>query len=374
MGKSKQLNVWVMATEFEPHIMGGLGTVATQLVKGLKHRRLRLTVLSQTRTPDLKVDRVSGIKVIRFPRTQQYYNRTLNGYMSDPLIKWLRKAKLPRPDVIHAHSLQFARAAIILARRYRVPLVYTCHSITSSRIKGSIANQSEIVRAADRVIAPSLWLKGELGRLYPKAASKMTVIPHGADAYRLKRRVKPEKLLYAGRLVRSKGVEPLIRAVALLSPRYKKIRLTIVGKGSVGYTKELRALTKRLKIGPRIRFRGFLPHNKLQRKYAHYGAVIVPSREESFCLVALEAMANGVPLVSTRAGGLKEFVNHSNAHIIRFVRSKDIAHAIGGVLAKRKQTRIRIRRAKVTASRYTWRRASLQYVKLFRQVRSSGTV
>jgi len=81
-------------------------------------------------------------------------------------------------------------------------------------------------------------------------------------------------------------------------------------------------------VANRIRWVRKKPYAAVQRMYASYGAVIIPSKTESFCLVALEAMANGVPLISTLSGGLKEFVNKRNAQIIRSVDRASIAKAI----------------------------------------------
>jgi glycogen(starch) synthase len=117
---------------------------------------------------------------------------------------------------------------------------------------------------------------------------------------------------------------------------------SVIGKGLPHYQKHLRDLARKLGIQSRIRWLGFLPHRQVQRLYASHGAVIVPSKQESFCLVALEAMANGIPLVCTRAGGLKEFVHHGNAQIIRSVNGKAIERAVQAMWRNPKRTRQRI--------------------------------
>ncbi|MBJ8194057.1 glycosyltransferase, partial [Bacillus cereus] len=78
------------------------------------------------------------------------------------------------------------------------------------------------------------------------------------------------------------------------------IHLTIVGKGKS--MKSSRALTRRLGISKNIHWIPNRKNEEVLAMYSSYGAVIVPSKKESFCLVALEAMASGVPLVSTLSG------------------------------------------------------------------------
>jgi glycosyltransferase involved in cell wall biosynthesis len=273
-----------------------------------------------------------------------------------------------KPELIHVHSLEFAKAALLLKRQYRIPVVYTCHSLVSARSHSQMVrrkNQALLIRQADQITVPSYWLKNAIRKQHTGSASRITVIPHGVNAIIKGSRVRPYQLLFVGRLLPGKGIEALIRSVALLSVHNRQIRLTVIGKGSPKYQKHLRDLARKLGIQSRIRWLGFLPHRQVQRLYASHGALVVPSKLESFCLVALEAMANGIPLVSTRAGGLKEFVHDGNAQIIRSVNGKAIERAVQAMWRNPKRTRQRIIKAKVVAKRYSWRSAALQYKMLF---------
>src|SRR6185312_2056230 len=122
-----------------------------------------------------------------------------------------------------------------------------------------------------------------------------------------------------GRVVPSKGIEELLQAVARLSNYYPTISLDVIGTGSANYMSKLQALTQWL---------GYKGHSSLLRMYSQYGAVVMPSKQESFGLVALEALANGIPLVSSRSGGLAEFVDSNVAEVIPHIAASDIAHAI----------------------------------------------
>jgi glycogen synthase len=110
-------------------------------------------------------------------------------------------------------------------------------------------------------------------------------------------------LLYAGRLDSRKGVDTVIRALALLPDA----SLVIAGRGDEEYAAELRQLAASIDVSSRVTFT-VLSREELVRAYADADVVVFPSRwEEPFGLVPLEAMACGTPVVATGTGGSGEF-------------------------------------------------------------------
>jgi glycogen(starch) synthase len=359
--KRRPPTVWVLTKEYSPHIIGGLGMVATELTKA-SSAAVKICVVTRSRSRSVRLVKNNRVTVLRIPAHKFH-------------VRGIRTATAryfsTKPDVIHVHSLELARAALWLKRKYRVPILYTCHSLSDTG-KGMRQRrrkqQARLIRHAKQVVVPSRWLKNGVRTTFPGSVSKIRVIPHGVHSAARASRTDVHRLLYVGRLLRGKGIEPLIRSVSSLSARNRQVRLTIVGKGSSGYQRRLKALVRRKGIRSRIRWRGFVPHHKLRRLYATHGAVVVPSTKESFCLVALEAMANGIPLVSTRAGGLKEFVNPRNAQIISSITHKGITRAIRTMWKNPKKTRQRIAIARRAAKRYTWRRAAARYSAVYRRL------
>jgi glycogen synthase len=184
-----------------------------------------------------------------------------------------------------------------------------------------------------------------------------------------KSRRPPHHLLFVGRLVPLKGIEQLLKAVAILKRKNKKVNLTIIGKGGQAYVKRLKTLCKEWGIHANVNFLGFRKPGQVQKMYASYGAVIMPSTMESFGLVALEAMASGVPLVATRSGGLAEIVNSKVAQVIPRVEGKAIAAAIEQMWNNAPLTNRRVKAGRILASRYKWPRVANQYIKLFQIIR-----
>lgn len=374
MSSESKLKVWVMTSEFQPRIVGGLGVVATHLTKMLSKVGANVTVLCTGNSNRLTVSNPnSNLRILRFPKNSKYYNRTNRSFIAEAIMRSAAAKGCAKPDIIHVHSIEFADTAKLAGKRFGIPIVYTCHSLASQGIASAQGkNQTKLLHIARRVIVPSNWQAKVTKNLYPRMdGSKITVIPHGVIASSKNATGAPHKLLYVGRLIPSKGVEPLIKAVALLARNKSQVQLTIVGSGQKSYSNKLRSLARQGGIVNKIRWAEKTPHEKVQRMYSSYGAVIIPSKKESFCLVALEAMANGVPLISTVSGGLKEFVNPNNARIIHSVDSKHIAQAIRAFWNNPSQAKKRVIHARSTASRYRWPEIARKYLSLFYRLKET---
>ncbi len=109
-----------------------------------------------------------------------------------------------------------------------------------------------------------------------------------------------------GRLVREKGVEILIEAMAGVLAAHPEAKLVVAGAGPYEH---LAARARALGIGHKVSFAGFVSDD-LARLYAIADVAVFPSLYEPFGIVALEAMAAGVPVVSSDVGGLREVVTH----------------------------------------------------------------
>ncbi|WP_161793385.1 glycosyltransferase family 4 protein [Cohnella kolymensis] len=368
MTKLRSPSVWVMTKEYGPAIIGGLGTVATELTKALKDSNVKTDVITASVHRAFRFTRGSRTAILRLPFSNRFYRGKRLTFRPHSIRRITARYLHRKPDVIHVHSLEFAQAALFFKRKYRIPVVYTCHSLVSKRGGRHTfrsKNQGKLLRRSNRIIVPSLWLKQQLRKRYPAAARRAIVIPHGVKSVSSRSGSKRYRLLFVGRLFKEKGIESLIRSVSLLSVKNRQVRLTVIGKGSRKYSKRLKSIARKKGISSKIRWRGFVPHKKVQRLYKAYGAVVVPSRKESFCLVALEAMASGIALVTTRAGGLKEFVNRDNAQIITGMNSKAIARAIQAMWDNPQRTLKRIRKGKLVAKRYSWRRTAARYKSVF---------
>ena len=117
------------------------------------------------------------------------------------------------------------------------------------------------------------------------------------------------RVLYAGRLYRRKRVDVLLRAAAILRDRIPAIEVRIVGDGPCA--KVLHRMTRELKLAETVRWLGYVAMAQLAEEYKRADVFCLPSVQEGFGIVLLEAMAAERPIVAARAGAIPEVVPHA---------------------------------------------------------------
>lgn len=235
-----------------------------------------------------------------------------------------------RYDVIFSHYWLSAQAGAALAERWEAPHAAMFHTLAEVKLRAR-ASQSEpparleaerrLVHAVDRIVAATEHERRLLTQIYRAPAQRVSVIPLGVDLERFAPRpqaearaalgIDPEErmILAIGRIEPLKGLDILIRALAQLSDR-RHVVLSIIGGDdrTVADVARLRQLAAELGVADAVRFLGSRPHEVLPAYYNAADVVAVPSFYESFGLVAVEAMASGVPVVASRVGGLASTV------------------------------------------------------------------
>jgi len=295
---------------------------------------------------------------------------------------WARQENLDF-RLIHSHYWLSGWAGRRLSQLWGIPWAHMAHTL--ARVKDRdrppgaapeadqrVAVELEIVRSANRLIAPTNQEVEDLAFLYGADRGCVSVIPPGVDAGifapaetdELHRRLgigAGEKVvLYTGRLERLKGVEILVRALALMldGRAERDLRLLVLGADSGNGLLEagvhgaerarLEALAVEVGVGDRVQFLGTVSHEDLPAYYSLADVCAVPSYSESFGLVALEAAACETPVVASRIGGLRQLVldgitgytiaDHNPvawAEALRRVLDDPSASAVMGIAARR---------------------------------------
>lgn len=368
-----------MTNEYNEDFIGGLGVVATQLSSALaKHGNHEVNVICMGSNFFVEYQKSGSLTpgFIRFPRDAIYYSKAAKQFNEILVSQWLMSNGYQLPDLIHVHSLECSKLAQWYHERHQVPIVYTCHSLALRRTKSKARRtidlrQLRLFRIAKQITTPSLWQKHQISQYKPALKSKIRVVPNGIHIHSTTApsgTAQSDRILFVGRLQRIKGIEELVRAISLVQRRRPNVQLDIVGTGSIPYIDKLKRLAARLNISHKINWLGKMSHDQVQRIYDSYGCVVVPSRVESFCLVALEAMAHHIPLVATRKGGLSSFVNKQTATIIPSVTPAAIAGALIRMWNNPKRTRAKASKARIAAEKYTWNRVLSKYEAIFRKI------
>lgn len=241
-------------------------------------------------------------------------------------------------DLIHAHYYLSGIVGLYLKRDCKIPLVISFHTLGMmknlvARSTIEIAEKKRIdeemmqMKKSDKIIALSQSDKEYITYLYNIAPGKIGVVTPGVNNKLFKpisktiaRRfihadLKHVIILFVGRLEPLKGVDSLLYAFKILVSRNPqlegKVCLWIVG-GEVSQKKELwskelqklETLRRILGIKTSVNFVGRQQHSKLPYYYSAANVVVMPSHYETFGIVALEAIACGVPVISTYVAGL----------------------------------------------------------------------
>lgn len=228
-----------------------------------------------------------------------------------------------------------------------------------------------IWRRADRVIVPSESL-GRLARQTDRGL-RYSVVHGGVDLARFRPRAALRRIpddvvrcLAVARLVERNGLDDLIDALALLERgRYQ---LEIVGTGP--HEGALRERVRRLGLEAHVGFTGWLDHAEVARRHRAADIFTLAPLVESFGNAFLEALASGLPIVGSTAGGIPELVEHGrHGLLVAPRRPRELAHAISCLAADahlRMETGRR-NRADAEAS-HSWNRATTRHLALYHGV------
>jgi glycosyltransferase involved in cell wall biosynthesis len=254
------------------------------------------------------------------------------------------------PDVVHAH---WWLPGGWFASRGRVPYLITCHGSDISLLaRGDLVRRlaRRAFRRAARITTVSDFLAQDLRRMLPGLETQVLVTPMPVDVPGLlqgsrAQKAEPPRILYAGNLVPSKGVDVLLRAVAELGRRGVACRLKVLGEGPA--KSDLEALARELGIVSRVIWAPFVPQARMAAEYGASAITVLPSRghAEGLGLTMVEALLAGSAVVGTGAGGIPEVVLHEQTGLIaREGDANDLADQIQRLLAD-PSLRLRLTRA-----------------------------
>ncbi len=209
------------------------------------------------------------------------------------------------PDVIHVQSPYPLGEISATLLKWRVPLVISYQSdvvrqqgwlrLYAPLLRRVLLRASRILVSSPRYLETSPWLQA--------VRDKCVVVPLGVDHHRFAPPMDvyegPPTLLFVGRLRYYKGLDTLLRAMPRLPD---DVRLRVIGSGEM--LASLQALTSELNLARRVQFVGEVPDVELPAQYHQASLFVLPAnaRAEAFGMVLLEAMASGLPCVTTEVG------------------------------------------------------------------------
>ncbi len=302
-------------------------------------------------------------------------------------------------DVVHSHYWLSGQVGWLAADRWNVPLVHTMH--TMARVKNALLadgdraeppgreiGEAQVVEAASVLVANTAQEAGDLVSLYDADPAKVQVVPPGVDLDLFRpgdqassRRAVglPEGALvvvFVGRIQPLKAPDVLIRAASEMIRRDPTLRERLVigvlgGPSGSGLERPraLQELTAELGLTDVVRFVPPVARTELADWYRAADVVAVPSYNESFGLVAVEALASGTPVVAAAVGGLPVAVGDGGV-LVDGHDPERWADEIGALLADDDRRHALGRAAVQHASGFGWDRTVDLLEQVYRQARA----
>jgi len=391
------MKIALIAPEYPPDSIGGGGVVMTALANQYAESN---DVQVFTAADSLRSwfdgpvsDSTDGFIVHRYPLVPigigvSYLRSAMPPNPRAGLALW-RDLRRWHPDIAHLHGYghAFIDVAALALSRLRVPYLFTIHGIpTRPSHRGLVIRKAfgayqafgvaMTIRRAAGLTAVSASAAGYLATKYP-----VHVIPNGTHPAltcdetgsdliaELGLDPKASVLAGVGRISVEKGFDVLIRALNLIG--VDLVECVIAGADG-GAEHELRRLSRDLRPGVSLRLTGRLEPKSLACLYARADLVVVPSRAESFGLVALEALSHGKRLIASRVGGLEEILDEQVAQLVQPDDPAGLAREITISLRKGPLTSDERRRAQSRAADYSWPVVANRYETLMRAILTSG--
>lgn len=331
--------------------IGGIEVLCLRALVALRERGHEPVVVTSFGDRDLPArDEVMGIPVFRLP-----FRKALGGRSLEDMIQCRTQvARLKRelePDVM---QLNFSGPSgyflLATATRDDAPLVMAVrHPLDELTCReGSLTYR--LLRAASWVTGNSRSTLDAARNAVPEIGARSSVILNGLPApgqTPADLSFEPPELLCLGRLVYEKGFHVAVEAFSLIRKVFPAARLTIAGDGPA--RQDLEAQARRLGLEQAVRFTGWVIPDDVPETINRASIILMPSREESFGLVALESGLMGRPVIASRVGGLPEVVRHGETGLtvprddpealagaaVRLLREPDRARRFGEAARER---------------------------------------
>lgn len=288
-------------------------------------------------------------------------------------------------DIIHAHvALPDGYGAMLVNRFYGKPLVVNIHGLdifyTIKKNQKCRQAIKEVFRKADRIVTVSNKL-AKKAFFYCNNLQKIKIINNGIalerifqGESRLKQKYEKKKILLSvGDLIKRKGVDYIIRALPQVLKKIPSLVYLVIGKGSE--EKNLKRLTKELLLENYIIFLGQQPYQKVMEYMSICDLFVLPSWNEGFGVVYLEAMAHNKPVIGCMEEGIEDVIHNGENGLL--VKPKDVNSLREAILRVLENPefgeQIGQRAGKLVREKFNWQKNAERVYRIYSELISENT-
>lgn len=361
---------------------GGAEDVAYNLVISMAERGNKVFVFTISNGSVGSIEDLGSIRVCRYNGSFKIFDKPVS-------LKLEYKPFFYDIDIVHIHT--GGQLPLFVSFLFKVikrkPLVVTYHGdfyvkgniLMRSAIKLYNELQDKLLKIADVVISPSKFYSKE-SRILRKHRNKVIVIPNGLNLNKYNVNYSKEEcreelglplnkkiILFLSAIREKKAPDVLIRAMQKIAKKIPDAYLVMAGKGRM--ESKIKQLARELAIDDLITFPGFVRESEKPLYFKAADVFVLPSYDEIFGIVILEAMACGTPVVATRIGGIPEIVKDKKNGLL--VPPKDpnaLADAIIYLLGNEELRRKMGKRGKEMVRAYIWEKIAEKTEKVYEAV------
>lgn len=312
------------------------------------------------------------IHPIRYLSLSNYGKRWFNTFAAVNAIKYNLDNVLKNfdVDVIHAHTIGLdSKIGAYFKKITGAPLVITTHGSDTflPQADGTLFRYRTVCNQADALVAVSSLLKRTLQLCGTNTSISVILNGYQRDNVVFGGEKRDGLILQAGSLIKRKRTNTTICAVSLLHKIIPNVRLEVVGEGPE--QEDLQRLVETLKIQEAVQFCGQITNSKLLKKMSEAQFFIMPSVNEGFGIVYLEAMSSGCITIGTENEGISDLiVNGVNGFLVPPDNPEAIARVIEWCMKNREEALSIAERGKRVSLELTWEKNAKEYIALFREL------